>query len=96
MRFWSWNVNMTVLDALSDKIADDQERRDFRRHLADIIVVYTDMLIAVIHQYPELDPDIPSSTSGAGQTQLQAAAIGAPRAWVENHSRSSWRNCSRT
>jgi hypothetical protein len=60
--------HVTVLDVLSDKIADDQERRDFRKRLADIIVMYTDMLMAVIHQYPELDPDTPSSTSDSGQT----------------------------
>lgn len=52
---------LTVLDGLSDKIADDQERRDFRKGLADIIVSYTDILMSVIFQYPELDPDRPSS-----------------------------------
>jgi hypothetical protein len=32
----------------------------------------------------------------SGAPLRQAAAIGTPRIVVENHSRSSWRNCSRT
>jgi hypothetical protein len=54
---------LSALDVLSDKITDDQERREFRRRLASMIVAYTDMLISVIEEYPELDPDTPSSTS---------------------------------
>jgi hypothetical protein len=41
-----------------------------------------------------LDPDKPSGTEDGGDRE--AAASGAPRTAVENHSRSSWRNCSRT
>ena len=52
-----------VLSTLSNKIADDQERTTFRRNLAEIIVLYTDMLMPVVHQYPDLDPDPPANST---------------------------------
>jgi hypothetical protein len=52
-----------VLGTLSNKIADDQERTTFRRNLAEIIVLYTDMLMPVVHQYPDLDPDPPANSA---------------------------------
>ena len=52
-----------VLSTLSNKIADDQERTTFRRNLAEIVALYTDMLMPVVHQYPDLDPDPPSNSA---------------------------------
>ena len=48
---------MCVLDVLSDNIADDEERREFRRGLAAVIVAYTDLLMSVVAHHPDLDPD---------------------------------------
>jgi len=48
-----------ALDVLSHKIADDEERRAFRRVLAQIMALYTDLIVSVAHQYPDLDPDKP-------------------------------------
>jgi hypothetical protein len=53
----SLELQMSVLDVLSDKIADDEERREFRRGLAAIMRAYTDVLMSVVHQHPDLDPD---------------------------------------
>jgi hypothetical protein len=52
---------LTVLDVLSDNIADDNERREFRRGLASIISAYTDVLVSVVRQHPDLDPDKPET-----------------------------------
>lgn len=46
-----------ALDILSLKIADDEERKAFRRILAQIMGLYTDLVVSVAHQYPDLDPD---------------------------------------
>jgi hypothetical protein len=53
---------MSVLDVLSDKIEDDDERREFRRGLVAIISAYTDVLMSVVRQHPDLDPDKPAAT----------------------------------
>jgi hypothetical protein len=53
-----------ALDSLSERIADDQERKVFRRNLAEIMVRYTDLIVAIAHQYPELDPDKPILGNG--------------------------------
>jgi hypothetical protein len=49
-----------ALDILSLKIADDEERKAFRRTLAQIMALYTDLVVSVAHQYPDLDPDKPA------------------------------------
>ncbi|MBM3646554.1 MAG: hypothetical protein FJX11_02060 [Alphaproteobacteria bacterium] len=49
--------DLTVLDELSHEVADSGERKAIRKSLAQIIVMYTDMLISVIDQHPDLDPD---------------------------------------
>jgi len=49
--------DLGALSDLSEKIGDDQERKAFRRHLAEIMVRYTDMIVSIAHQYPDLDPD---------------------------------------
>jgi len=53
-----------ALDILSLKIADDEERRAFRRVLAQIMGLYTDLIVSVANQYPDLDPD--KSVDNAG------------------------------
>lgn len=49
-----------ALDALSWEITDEPERRAFRRKLGEIMGLYTDLIVLVARQYPELDPDKPS------------------------------------
>ncbi len=45
------------LAALTEQIADEDERRDFRRRLAQIMGdIYPDLLTPIIRQYPDLDP----------------------------------------
>lgn len=45
------------LAALTEQIAGEDERRDFRRRLAQIMGdIYPDLLIPIIRQYPDLDP----------------------------------------
>jgi hypothetical protein len=44
------------LDNLSREIVDEEERRAFRRKLAQIIGLYMDLLVSVVRQYPDLDP----------------------------------------
>ena len=45
------------LDTLSLQIVDEDERRAFRRKLGEIMGHYTDLLVSVVHEYPDLDPD---------------------------------------
>jgi len=49
--------DLGALDALSLKIADEDERRAFRRRLGEIMGLYADMLVSVLREYPDLDPD---------------------------------------
>ena len=45
------------LAALTEQITDEDERRDFRRRLAQIMGdIYPDLLTPIIRQYPDLDP----------------------------------------
>ena len=48
-----------ALDILSFEITGDEERRAFRRTLAQIMALYTDLVVSVARQYPDLDPDKP-------------------------------------
>lgn len=54
-----------ALDILSLKIADDDERKAFRRTLAQITALYTDLVVSVAHQYPDLSPDKPAGKNDA-------------------------------
>jgi hypothetical protein len=45
------------LATLTEQIANEDERRDFRRRLAQIMGdIYPDLLTPIIRQYPDLDP----------------------------------------
>lgn len=50
---------LNALEALALRIEDDTERRVFRRVLAQIMGLYTDLIVSIAHQYPDLDPDKP-------------------------------------
>lgn len=56
-----------VLDALSDKIPDDEERH-FRKRLAGIMVAYNHLLLSVIEAHPELNPDASSNAPDASRS----------------------------
>ena len=46
-----------ALSDLSEKISDEQERIALRRHLAEAMNRYTKILMSIVWQYPDLDPD---------------------------------------
>ncbi len=46
-----------ALDELSHEITGEDERRAFRRTLAGIMGLYTDLIVSIAYQYPDLDPD---------------------------------------
>lgn len=49
------------LDALSHRITDQEERRAYRRKLAELLsLVGYDLLMPVVKQFPDLDPDRPA------------------------------------
>ena len=50
-----------ALDVLSFKITDEEERKAFRRTLAQIMGLYTDLVVRIAHQHPDLDPDKPAA-----------------------------------
>jgi hypothetical protein len=50
---------LNALDALSNEIFGEDERRAFRRRLAQVMGLYTDLIVSIAHQYPDLDPDRP-------------------------------------
>jgi hypothetical protein len=50
---------LNVLDALSHEISGEDERRTFRRTLAQVMGLYTDLIVSIAYQYPDLDPDRP-------------------------------------
>jgi len=52
-----------VLDVLSFRITDEEERKAFRRTLAQIMGLYTDLVVRIAHQYPDLDPDKPAANA---------------------------------
>jgi hypothetical protein len=49
--------DLGALDRLSLEIANENERRAFRRKLGEIMGHYTDLLVSIVHEYPDLDPD---------------------------------------
>jgi hypothetical protein len=50
-------TQVNILESLSLKIADDDERKAFRRRLAEIMIGYIDIQMSIARQYPDLDPD---------------------------------------
>jgi len=48
---------ISALDVLSHEITSEDERRAFRRTLAGIMGLYTDLIMSIAYQYPDLDPD---------------------------------------
>ena len=50
-------THVNTLESLSIKITDDQERKAFRRHLAEVMIGYIDIQMSIVRQYPDLDPD---------------------------------------
>jgi hypothetical protein len=50
-------AHLNVLSALSERMENSDERRKFRRALADIMIGYIDLMADIIRQYPDLDPD---------------------------------------
>jgi len=48
---------------LIDQIASEDERRQFRRGLGEVMnQIYIDLMRPIIRQYPDLDPDKEKST----------------------------------
>jgi len=50
-------TQVNTLESLLEKIVDNDERQAFRRHLADVMIGYIDIQMAIVRQYPDLDPD---------------------------------------
>jgi hypothetical protein len=51
------NQTMNALDSLSAEIADENESRKFRRTLGTIMAESVGLLMPIIRQFPDLDPD---------------------------------------
>jgi hypothetical protein len=47
---------VNTLESLSEKITDEDERKAFRRRLAEVMIGYIDIERAIVRQYPDLDP----------------------------------------
>jgi hypothetical protein len=46
------------LTDLSDNVGDETEQREFRRKLGEIMgILYTDIMMPIIKEHPDLDPD---------------------------------------
>jgi len=56
------NVALGVTAAAIEMIPDMEERKEFRKGVADLMgSVYGDMMVPILRQYPELDPDLPKT-----------------------------------
>jgi len=51
------NQTMNALDSLSAEIADENESREFRRTLGTVMAESVGLLMPIIRQFPDLDPD---------------------------------------
>ena len=58
-------TQVNTLESLLEKIVDNDERQAFRRHLAD---VHIDIQMAIVRQYPDLDPDRKPAQKGIDQS----------------------------
>ncbi|MEZ0261783.1 MAG: hypothetical protein ACAH80_12290 [Alphaproteobacteria bacterium] len=46
-----------VLNEITNKIVDEEERKKFRQYMAEIVALLTiDLLNPIINEYPDLDP----------------------------------------
>jgi hypothetical protein len=63
----SAEASVNTLESLSLEITDEQERRAFRRHLAEVMIGYVDIQMSIVRQYPDLDPDRRLSADSAGE-----------------------------
>jgi hypothetical protein len=61
-------TQVNILESLSVKITDDDERKAFRRHLAEIMIGYIDIQMSIARQYPDLDPDRKVADESADQS----------------------------
>ncbi len=48
---------LNALDKLSEQIADRDEAREFRRALGELMAGTLPLLMPIIRQFPDLDPD---------------------------------------
>jgi hypothetical protein len=55
-------THLDALSTLSEKMENNDERRKFRRGLADIMIGYIDLMTDIVRQYPDLDPDRDAKT----------------------------------
>jgi hypothetical protein len=60
-------THLDALSVLSERIENDDERRSFRRGLADIMIGYIDLMRDIVRQYPDLDPDGDAKTMNEGE-----------------------------
>jgi hypothetical protein len=61
-------TQVNILESLSVEITDDDERKAFRRHLAEVMIGYIDIQMSIARQYPDLDPDRKLTDEGADQS----------------------------
>ena len=61
-------TQVNILESQSVKITDDDERKAFRRHLAEVMIGYIDIQMSIARQYPDLDPDRKLADEGADQS----------------------------
>jgi len=51
-------VCLNSMTVLTDKISDKEEQVEIRRVIGNIMgMIYTDMMIPIMRQYPDLNPD---------------------------------------
>jgi hypothetical protein len=50
-------TQVNILESLSVRITDDDERKVFRRHLGEVMLGYIDIQVSIARQYPDPDPD---------------------------------------
>lgn len=54
----SLDVPLNEASALTETMADTEERRAVRRALGEITArAYTDLIRPIVHQFPDLDPE---------------------------------------
>jgi hypothetical protein len=61
-------TQVNILEALSVKITDDDERKAFRKHLGEVMIGYIDIQMSIVRLYPDLDPDRKPAGDGADRS----------------------------
>jgi hypothetical protein len=52
------NDHLNACTLLSDQIADEKEKKEIRRGIGELLGrIYTDIMIPIISQHPDLDPN---------------------------------------